>query len=94
MRDQCHAYVKHSDTAGNGLFAAKKILPGELIFSLQRPLIAVLDSARFEDTCANCFAWTAESAIGSRGDAAGVSVSACTGCRTLRYCSKVSRDFC
>ncbi len=94
MAEENHAYAKTSPTAGNGLFATEDLPPGELIFSLSRPLVGVLDIPRLEDTCSNCFVWTAASLIGSRGDdAAQIEVKACTGCRTLRYCSKVCSNF-
>lgn len=86
MTETTNAYVQRSPVAGNGLFASQTFDGGDLILSLHRPLLAVLDIARLEDTCAHCFA-------GAETDAFNLNevktVNACTGCRKVRYCSKV-----
>lgn len=75
--------------AGNGLFATTDIAAGELIFSLERPAVAVLDSKQLDIVCSNCFASSEDRGV-KYGDVADVvTVKACTGCRVLRYCSKV-----
>ena len=79
-----NVYSKHTASRGNGLFASRPVLPGELIFGIDQPAVAVPDTARLGDTCSNCFAGA------SRGDAADhVVLSTCTGCHTVRYCTKV-----
>ncbi|KAF2808553.1 SET domain-containing protein [Mytilinidion resinicola] len=88
MPNQIYARVGKSQTSGNGLFADKAIPAGELILSISRPLVGVVEAARLSDTCANCFKWTAESSIGSRPNVEPNGVKACTGCRTVGYCSK------
>lgn len=75
--------------AGNGLFATTDIAAGELIFSLERPAIAVLDSKQLDRVCSNCFASSEDRAVKYGDVASVVNVKACTGCRVLRYCSKV-----
>ena len=90
MTSELHASVRKSTVSGNGLFADEDIPAGELILSIPRPLVGVLDIARLQDTCANCFTWTAASSIGSRQYVpAGTSVQGCTGCNSVKYCSKV-----
>ncbi|KAF2835493.1 SET domain-containing protein [Patellaria atrata CBS 101060] len=84
----CRADVKPSPTSGSGLFARENIPPGELILSLARPLIAVLDLPRLSDSCSNCFIWSTTPLFSSKGDAVDkVGVKACSGCKVLKYCS-------
>lgn len=82
--------IRKSTTSGNGLFCEKDTVPGALIFSIERPLISVLDNHELESTCSNCFArvksfpgavtaeWTNTEAV-----------KACAACHVLYYCSKV-----
>lgn len=68
---------------GQGLFATKAIPAGGDVLNIKTPFVAVLDTERLGDTCSGCF--------GRRyfgGD--DVSLRACTGCRVLRYCDRVS----
>lgn len=80
--------------AGNGLFAKKAFAPGDMVVSLPRPLIAELDMARLEDTCAWCCSRAATDPMERMksqelGLPAGfVEVKACTGCKKIKYCSK------
>lgn len=83
------AYAARSALAGQGLFAAQDIKPGELIFDLARPAVAALDTGSLPSVCANCFASAAGASV-LHGEVNGnITVKACTGCKTLRYCSKV-----
>lgn len=90
MANERLAYIKESPTAGNGLFASGDIPPGQLVLSLARPLISVVDIKHLADTCSNCFA-TSASPIGR--DEGEFEVRACTGCKVLRYCGKVRTRF-
>jgi len=84
-----NARVAASPIAGKGLFACADIEPGELIFTIARPAVAALDTVSLDTVCSNCFTSAAEPSIlyGSLQET--VTVKACTGCKTLRYCSKV-----
>jgi len=89
-----HAYVAKSSVAGSGLFASQDIAAGDLIFTLARPAVAALDTKNLGNVCANCFASAADPSI-LHGEAnIQVTVKACTGCKILKYCSKVSCDWC
>jgi SET and MYND domain-containing protein len=67
---------------GNGLFAKTDIKPGEDVLHIKTPFVAILDSPRLEDTCAGCF--------GKRQMDTGNELKACTGCRVVKYCDRVS----
>jgi len=85
-----HAYVAKSSVAGSGLFASQDITAGDLILTLARPAVAALDTNNLGNVCANCFASAADPSV-LHGEAnTQVTVKACTGCKTLKYCSKVS----
>jgi len=87
-----HAYVAKSSVAGSGVFASQDIVAGDLIFTLARPAIAALDTKKLDHVCANCFASAADPSV-LHGEAnEQVTVKACTGCKTLKYCSKVCCD--
>ena len=43
--------VKSSPLGGRGLFTTTAHAPGDVLLGLDRPLIAVLDKNRVEDTC-------------------------------------------
>ena len=75
------------DGEQSGLFAGKDIGAGELIIRLARPLLAVLDSPHFNDTCLNCFICTSE----NEDEEEQVKLSKCRGCGVVRFCGKVSR---
>ena len=84
------AYITTSTISlkGTGLVTSKQIEEGELVFKVERPLITVLDSARLRSCCEWCLT------SGHEGDGlddgnGGVRLRACTGCRIVRYCSKV-----
>lgn len=81
--------------AGRGLFALKDFAPGDLVLSLERPYVAELDIDRLSDTCAWCFQRGATDAnerslSQNLGLPAGfIETKACTGCKRVRYCSKI-----
>lgn len=68
---------------GNGLFATSDIGPGDTVLHIEAPFVAILDSPRLKDTCAGCF--------GKRQMETGNELKACTGCRVVKYCDRVSR---
>lgn len=68
---------------GNGLFATADINPGDTVLHIEAPFVAILDTPRLEDTCAGCF--------GKRQMETGNELKACTGCRVVKYCDRVSR---
>ena len=86
-----HAHIAQSriKSAGSGLFATKNIEAGELIFTLDRPAVAALDSASLPNVCSNCFVSASGITALYGGSSEDVTLKACTGCKTLRYCSKV-----
>ena len=70
------------------MFASKAHQLGEVLLSLDRPLIAALDKARIEDTCSWCFAWTELPVLSGAGINQATKVNWCTGCKKVKYCSK------
>ena len=79
------------ECVGDGVFAGDNYRTGECVVALRRPLVASLDTERLRDTCANCYAWTEGSSIGSRLYVKeGTKVQACAECKRFRYCSKVT----
>lgn len=78
---------------GNGAFAFQAFQAGAPIFALKRPLVGILDTKRLSDTCANCYVGvegTPHASTSSLNE--NIQVSACVGCKYLRYCGKVCRD--
>ncbi len=100
MPETQNAEVKQSKIAGagRGLFAVKDLAPGDVVLSLDRPLVAELDVARMLDTCAWCLQRSeldpaARQQAASVGLVAGfIEVKACTGCRRVVYCSKTCQS--
>jgi hypothetical protein len=80
--------VKRSSLGGRGLFATCPIEGGDVLIELERPLIAVLDRPRIEDTCSWCFSWTELPVLSGAGVNQALKVNWCTGCRKVKYCSK------
>lgn len=88
-----NVYSKKTKDAGNGLFASKDIPAGDLILRVDRPFLAVLDSPHLNDACSNCFVWVPKGGAAAGGDEReNVILRACTGCKIVRYCSKVGGD--
>lgn len=92
MADCKHASARPSPVAGRGLFADKDIGEGEIIFSIPRPIAHALEDKRLNDTCDNCFAWSGLQHVLRGHDAPPLTAKACTGCRKVRYCSKVGHS--
>ena len=67
---------------GNGLFAISDIKVGEDVLHAKVPFVAVLDTSRLDDTCSGCF--------GKRQMENSAELKACTGCRVVKYCDRVS----
>ncbi|KAF4309622.1 hypothetical protein GTA08_BOTSDO02492 [Botryosphaeria dothidea] len=80
-------HKKSSPVAGNGLFAKQDIAAGDLVFSLKRPLISVLDNVSLDSCCANCFTSTGFGATNTD-----IELKACMGCKTLKYCGKTCQS--
>lgn len=92
--------VKQSSIAGagRGLFAAQDLAPGDIVLSVDRPLVAEPEFERRLDTCAWCLQ-RSEQDPAQRAQAASmglpigfVEVKACTGCRRAVYCSKACQS--
>lgn len=90
--------VDNAGASGKGLFGTRDIGPSEVIFKLSRPLVTSLDTPALDYTCEWCFEGTGEAALGqSPVDQEGhsgfttreIKLSRCTGCRLVKYCSKV-----
>ncbi|KAL1957992.1 hypothetical protein VTO42DRAFT_5204 [Malbranchea cinnamomea] len=84
---QTKAIPKPAPGAGTGLFATTTIYPGFNVCDLPTSFATVLDSARLEDTCSNCFGVRSIKAESNLGEAAN-GLKLCTGCRTVRYCDR------
>lgn len=88
-----HIIPRRTPSSGTGLFTSQPIDAGELVFRVERPLITVLDSARLSVSCEWCLAGGKRDGDGVDGGGwegeGTVRPSACTGCRIVRYCSKV-----
>lgn len=90
-----HISPRRTPSSGTGLFTSQPIDAGELVFKVERPLITVLDSARLRVCCEWCLAGGDGDADddaennGEAGEGDGVRLRACTGCKIVRYCSKV-----
>lgn len=80
--------IRPSEVARNGLFATKAVKQGDIIWLRSRPLIAELKSEQLLDSCANCFLGPTEAELKAYEPTVPF-VTACTGCRKVRYCSKV-----
>lgn len=75
---------------GDGVFAGSNFASGECIKSLERPLLASLETERLKDTCANCYVWAEGSSTGSRLYVkAETKLQTCGRCKKFRYCGKV-----
>jgi hypothetical protein len=77
-------YPAPSPGAGTGIFATVDLPVGGTVMLIQRPFVAVLDTERLADTCSGC--------LGQHHCSRDVNVElkACTGCRVVKYCNKVS----
>ncbi|KAI8632248.1 SET domain-containing protein [Xylariaceae sp. FL1651] len=78
-----------SSPRGRGITASRTLRPGEIIATFSSPSIAIPDSPHLSTTCSGCLlpgtsAPASELASTSQPSRA---VRACTGCRTVAYCS-------
>lgn len=82
-----------SPHGGTGLFVDSKIAPGQLVLDIREPLVTVPDDAHLKECCSRCMAWKPEDGVSSRSmlnlyhDENPLSF--CTGCKVVKYCSKV-----
>lgn len=84
-----HIYSKNAPATGNTLYTSQPIPPGKLIFRVERPLVAALDSGQLGCTCEGCYLSLAEGATVVRKDEAKRKVKMCAGCKVVGYCCKV-----
>ncbi|KAK5629529.1 hypothetical protein RRF57_005244 [Xylaria bambusicola] len=84
--------------AGKGLFARVTFSPGEIVASVDRPLVTELEIDRMLDTCAWCCQRGATDPI-ERKTAASMGlphgfteVKSCTGCHRVAYCSRTCQS--
>lgn len=89
--DKAKVCVDGKDVSiGNGVFANRNFGAGEQVATLTRPLVGSLDAQYLQNTCANCYVWTAGSSTGVRLYVPeGMKMQKCAGCQRFRYCSKV-----
>lgn len=66
---------------GTGLFASSDIATGQDVLYIKVPFVAVLDTARLEDTCSGCFGK-------KQFENDQIELKGCTGCQVVRYCDK------
>ena len=86
--------LRQTADAGIGLFTPSSIPAGELIFQVNAPFASVLDTPHLKDACARCFVWVPEeqgtdSSSTIDAEQSTVKLKACTGCKIVKYCSKV-----
>ncbi len=73
-----------------GLYAMADIPEGEEVIAIREPWLLVVDSEHLDETCNTCFAWTSPRRGFTAVSDDEVTLKTCLGCRTVRYCSKVS----
>ena len=78
--------------AGKGYFASQDLLPGTEILQIKEPLAYALNVKDLENTCESCLRRRNDD-IGDRDRRSGLPLQHSTGCRVIRYCSKVSENF-
>ncbi|KAI0163565.1 hypothetical protein BJ166DRAFT_296559 [Pestalotiopsis sp. NC0098] len=96
MATKDNVEIKQSPIAdfGRGLFATKDFRPGDVVLSVDRPLVAELDVDRMLDSCGWCLQRGATDPMERQYSAAMglpsgfVECKACSGCRRVAYCSK------
>lgn len=83
---------KQSPISGKGVFAVKRFSPGDVLLSLERPLVAVLDKPHIDEVCSWCFLpgpLERSAAAGRSSRPPPNPINWCVGCRKVKYCSKV-----
>ena len=81
--------------AGSGLFTSSELAGGQEIFRVEKPLVKCVSNEALDTTCDFCFYCT-DSGLHPSGRFLTANderpkVAACSGCKVVRYCSKVSR---
>lgn len=84
-----HIYSQNTPAAGTTLYTSKSISPGKLIFRVERPLVAAIDSGQLGCTCEECYLSLADGATAPRKNEAKKKVKMCAGCKVVGYCSQV-----
>lgn len=80
-------YTQQVPDKGTGLFTSRTIHAGELVFHIDRPLLCVPDNRCLNEVCYHCFVWLPGGM--SMVDGITTKLQVCTGCKVVRYCSKV-----
>ena len=88
-----HTYAEAHPPSGTALFASKALEEGEVVLRVERPLLAVLDSAYLSKSCEWCFVCV-EGVDGGSGQDEEVTLKMCKGCGVARYCGEVSWEIC
>lgn len=92
--DNVEVRISNLKGAGRGVFAKKAFSPGNLIFSLARPMVTELLAARLEDTCTWCCQkGLTDPAERLQAQSMGlrmgfIEIKPCAGCRKVSYCGK------
>jgi len=90
IEDQ-NVYKKHTVGRGHGLFASQDLHLRSQIMLVARPLLMALDTAQLKSYCDCCFISAVDTVLSP--DSGGVqTLKRCTGCRVLRFCSKVGME--
>ena len=90
--DTSHAHSRPAGAAGNGLFAAKAFVAGDLVLRVEREVLSVIDSPALTTVCEACFLTSVDEWVGGGGDGEGegrVELMKCGGCGVVRFCGKV-----
>ncbi|KAE9370083.1 SET domain-containing protein [Stipitochalara longipes BDJ] len=78
--------------AGRGMFVSEPILAQELIFSISKPLVCIVDDGAeaLRNICDNCFA--TKKGIYQTVSRRKLTLTPCAGCQVLHYCSEDCRE--
>lgn len=80
---------RKTSNGGRGYFAVQDLLPGDEALQVNEPLAYALNTKDLVVSCESCLITRSdESREKERGK--GLELKACTGCRVVKYCSKVS----
>jgi hypothetical protein len=88
--DESLVEIKQSSIAGRGVFAKIDLKPYTRVLLSLRPLLHAVDAAHVIDTCSWCFRTnTPPTSDDDLPNDVVIDNKACTGCKYLRFCSKV-----
>ncbi|KAI0506120.1 hypothetical protein F5B22DRAFT_479275 [Xylaria bambusicola] len=76
-----------AEPRGRGIAASRTFQPGEIIATFSSPSIAIPDSPHLSTTCSGCLLPSSQEGQSPSTSQPLRSVKACTGCRTVAYCS-------